>query len=132
MSAPPVPPDPASPDDRPADGEKRTRGLLPVSNGLDTVQNNGSNYFPAPIPVLQTSGWKCEYCDKTFQKNSNYVVHVRSHTGERPFVCPYTGCGKDFAVRSNLTRHMKLTHDEVMVEASGDDDDMDGEAEGEK
>jgi uncharacterized Zn-finger protein len=69
--------------------------------------------------------WQCQFCSKTFAKNSNYIVHVRSHTGERPFVCIHPGCEKDFAVRSNLNRHMKTTH-QIVVD--GGDDDESAEA----
>ncbi|KAI1176415.1 hypothetical protein F4777DRAFT_275854 [Nemania sp. FL0916] len=33
-----------------------------------------------------------------------------SHTGEKPFKCPHTGCGKAFSVRSNMKRHERGCH----------------------
>ena len=33
----------------------------------------------------------CEFenCKKVFRKFHNFYDHLRTHTGERPFVCPY-------------------------------------------
>lgn len=49
----------------------------------------------------------CEHCGKMFKAASNLTVHIRVHTGERPFRCGY--CEKSFAKKINLIHHIR-TH----------------------
>eukprot|EP00090_Calanus_glacialis_P022893 TRINITY_DN3523_c0_g1_i1.p1 TRINITY_DN3523_c0_g1~~TRINITY_DN3523_c0_g1_i1.p1 ORF type:complete len:462 (-),score=54.99 TRINITY_DN3523_c0_g1_i1:176-1561(-) len=48
----------------------------------------------------------CKYCGKVFKNTSNLTVHIRSHTGEKPYKCDM--CPYSCAQSSKLTRHMRI------------------------
>ncbi|KAI6175687.1 hypothetical protein M3Y97_00717300 [Aphelenchoides bicaudatus] len=49
--------------------------------------------------------FKCEYCDRAFTSQGNLVVHLRSHTQERPYGCE--GCGKCYSQKVGLKIHQE-------------------------
>eukprot|EP00184_Porphyridium_aerugineum_P000144 CAMPEP_0184692102 /NCGR_PEP_ID=MMETSP0313-20130426/725_1 /TAXON_ID=2792 /ORGANISM="Porphyridium aerugineum, Strain SAG 1380-2" /LENGTH=715 /DNA_ID=CAMNT_0027149909 /DNA_START=416 /DNA_END=2563 /DNA_ORIENTATION=+ len=51
--------------------------------------------------------FKCTVCDKIFNKRANMKIHMRKHTGEKPYKCPFQGCGKSFMWKSSITFHEK-------------------------
>ena len=46
---------------------------------------------------------KCRYCGKQFGSESALSIHIRSHTGERPYKCNI--CGNRFTTKGNLKVH---------------------------
>ncbi|KAL7818272.1 hypothetical protein V8C26DRAFT_397129 [Trichoderma gracile] len=62
-----------------------------------------------PFPPTQDR-YICQTCNKAFSRPSSLRIHSHSHTGEKPFKCPHTGCGKAFSVRSNMKRHERGCH----------------------
>ena len=51
----------------------------------------------------------CPRDNRPFKAKYKLVNHIRVHTGEKPFPCPFPGCGKVFARSENLKIH-KRTH----------------------
>jgi uncharacterized Zn-finger protein len=75
--------------------------------GPDTLSLSGGG---GPATALHTCYWEnCSRELKSFKAKYKLVNHIRVHTGEKPFPCPFIGCGKVFARSENLKIH-KRTH----------------------
>ncbi|XP_072170946.1 uncharacterized protein [Diadema setosum] len=52
---------------------------------------------------------QCQLCHKSFSRLENLKIHNRSHTGERPYECPVEGCNKRYSNSSDRFKHTR-TH----------------------
>ncbi|XP_043547227.1 zinc finger protein ZIC 5 [Chiloscyllium plagiosum] len=63
-----------------------------------------------PEQSVHVCYWEdCPREGKPFKAKYKLVNHIRVHTGEKPFPCPFPACGKVFARSENLKIH-KRTH----------------------
>lgn len=47
-------------------------------------------------------------CGKSFTTSNIRKVHIRSHTGERPYVCTEPHCKKAFSSATNYKNHLRI------------------------
>lgn len=56
----------------------------------------------------------CMYCNKVFGSERDMKLHMRSHTGEKPYKCEV--CEQLFSLKRSLERHVLKQHAGVFFE----------------
>ncbi|XP_066948879.1 longitudinals lacking protein, isoforms H/M/V-like isoform X24 [Macrobrachium rosenbergii] len=59
-------------------------------------------------PPSTTTWLECVVCGRGFGRLEDLRRHVRTHTGEKPYLCPM--CSFRAAVKSSVYRHMRTVH----------------------
>lgn len=78
------------------------RGLEQATSPGLLRQKNGSG-GETSLEEKPGGRHKCRFCGKVFGSDSALQIHLRSHTGERPYKCNI--CGNRFTTRGNLKVH---------------------------
>ncbi|XP_073535016.1 sal-like protein 3 isoform X4 [Phyllobates terribilis] len=74
---------------------KQRKGKPPNVSVFETKSSSEDPFFKH----------KCRFCAKVFGSDSALQIHLRSHTGERPFKCNI--CGNRFSTKGNLKVHFQ-------------------------
>ncbi|XP_018015802.1 B-cell lymphoma 6 protein homolog isoform X2 [Hyalella azteca] len=91
-------------------GDSWSHSLFKPQNQDDDLNSLQSDLAPEGGMGPETSDgvYQCQVCSYRSHKRWDFMNHVRIHTGEKPFTCPY--CPHRSALKNNMRRHIMLKH----------------------
>ncbi|XP_072270274.1 zinc finger protein 217-like [Pyxicephalus adspersus] len=75
-----------------------------AGNSTPTDNNEGGAFQSKGLPVSR----QCGYCKKSFRSNYYLNIHLRTHTGEKPYKCDF--CDYTAAQKTSLRYHLERHH----------------------
>ncbi|XP_045468624.1 zinc finger protein OZF-like isoform X1 [Harmonia axyridis] len=63
-------------------------------------------HFNNQFPDDNEKKYICSICGRGYRQNKSLIVHLRTHTGDRPLKCEI--CGRSFGLASSLHKHRNI------------------------
>ncbi|XP_055705290.1 zinc finger protein 878-like [Phlebotomus papatasi] len=87
--------------------ERKCSELIEIDQ-VDKIKRGRPKETDVPRPMLKRR-FKCSHCSTTTKTATSLKLHMRSHTGEKPYEC--ADCGRYYLQKCALKIHITMKHD---------------------